>query len=71
MKYLSLYLCLGLDLSHADHWFQREVLIVLLVHLAVHPHHDVVELLVYLGHLQLIQVVVLLILQGEQCAQVE
>lgn len=63
------YLCLCLDLGHSDHGFQSEVLAVLLVHLAVHPHHGVVQLLVDPGHLQLIQVVVLLILPGEtMCA---
>lgn len=59
-----LYLHLGLDLLNLDHWLQSEVLTVLLVHLAVHPDHGIVHLLVHTSHLQLVQVTVLLILLG-------
>lgn len=51
---LNAHLCLGLDLLNSDHWVHGEVLIVLLVHLAVHPHHGIIYLLVHPGHLQLI-----------------
>lgn len=59
------YLHLSHDLFHFYHWFQGEVLIALLVHLAVHPNHGIVRLFVHPSHLQLIEVIVLLILMGE------
>lgn len=62
----SQYLSLGLNLCNFDHWIQSEVLAILLVHLAVHPHHGVVQLLAHPSHLQLIQVNVLLILLEDE-----
>ncbi len=62
----SQYLYLGLDLANFDHRVQSEVLTILLVHLAVHPDHGIVHLLVHPSHLQLVQVIVLLILSGEE-----
>lgn len=56
---------LGTDLLNFDNWIPSEVLTILLVHLAVHPDHGILHLLVYSIHLLLIQVVVLLILLGE------
>lgn len=60
----NVYLSLGLDFCNFDHWVHGEVLIVLLVHLAVHPDHGIVYLLVHPGHLQLIQMIIELVLLG-------
>lgn len=59
------YLSLGLDVCHSDQRVQGEVPAVLLVHLGLHPACGVVHLLGHPGHLQLIQVTVLLVLGGE------
>ena len=60
--YAAAYLGFGLDLADSDHGPLGRILLALLVHLATHPGHGVAHLLLHPRHLQLVQVLVLLIL---------
>lgn len=55
--------CCNLCCCH--HWIHSETLFALLVHSAVHPDHNITHHLIHFLNLSLIQMLILLLLQGE------